>query len=82
MSTFKIHSIETAPEGSKESLKGSVEAFGMLPNLHGVLSESPKALEAYKALHQLFQATSFDNEELMYTTNVIIAYQLIQQLLE
>jgi len=74
MSTFKIHSIETAPEGSKESLKGSVEAFGMLPNLHAVLSESPKALEAYKTLHQLFQATSFDNDELTVVWQTINVY--------
>ena len=64
MSTLKIHSIETAPEGSKASLEGSVKSFGMLPNLHGVLASSPNTLEAYKTLHGLFQNSSFDNEEL------------------
>jgi len=64
MSTLKIHSIETAPEGSKASLEGSVKSFGMLPNLHGVLASSPNTLEAYKTLHGLFQNSSFDKEEL------------------
>jgi len=64
MSTLKIHNIETAPEGSKASLENSVKSFGMLPNLHGVLAESPQLLEAYKTLHQLFSQSSFNNDEL------------------
>lgn len=64
MSTLKIHSIETAPEGSKASLGASVKSFGMLPNLHGVLASSPNTLEAYKTLHRLFENSSFDNDEL------------------
>ncbi|AXT61772.1 carboxymuconolactone decarboxylase family protein [Aquimarina sp. AD10] len=64
MSTLQIHSIETAPEASKSQLEASVKSFGMLPNLHGVLSEAPELLEAYKMLHDLFQQSSFNNEEL------------------
>jgi len=64
MSTLKVHTIESAPEGSKASLEESVKGFGMLPNLHGVLAESPNTLEAYKTLHGLFQNSSFDNDEL------------------
>lgn len=64
MKTLTVHSIETAPEGSKASLEQSVKAFGMLPNLHGVLAGAPKVLEAYKILHDLFSNTSFNAEEL------------------
>lgn len=64
MSTLKIHNIETAPEASKPQLEESVKAFGMLPNLHGVLASSPETLEAYKFLHGKFQETSFNAEEL------------------
>lgn len=64
MSTLQIHTIESAPEESKASLENSVKAFGMLPNLHGVLSESPQLLEAYKTIHQLFSNSSFNAEEL------------------
>jgi len=74
MSTFKIHSVETAPEGSKESLKKSIEGFGMLPNLHGVLAESPQALEAYKSIGNLFQETSFNNDELTVVWQTINVY--------
>ncbi|MFT4612740.1 MAG: hypothetical protein ACI9OT_002130 [Gammaproteobacteria bacterium] len=55
MSTLKIHSIETAPNESKSQLEASVKSFGMLPNLHAVLAESPGLLKAYKMLYELFQ---------------------------
>ncbi|MFA7553343.1 MAG: carboxymuconolactone decarboxylase family protein [Spongiibacteraceae bacterium] len=64
MSTMTIHTLDSAPEASKSSLAGSVKAFGMLPNLHGVLASAPGLLEAYKMLHDLFVDSSFDAEEL------------------
>ncbi|MGY6650310.1 carboxymuconolactone decarboxylase family protein [Wenyingzhuangia sp. IMCC45574] len=64
MSTLQIHNIETATEASKEQLKESIKAFGMIPNLHGVLANSPETLRSYKFLHEQFQQTSFDKEEL------------------
>lgn len=64
MKKIKIHNIDTAPEASKPILEASIKSFGMLPGLHGALAESPKALEAYKTLHQLFSESSFNAEEL------------------
>lgn len=64
MTTLKIHSIDSAPEQSKPLLDGSLKAFGMVPNLHGVLASSPQTLEGYQKLHELFANTSFNAEEL------------------
>ncbi|MEB8346531.1 carboxymuconolactone decarboxylase family protein [Flavobacteriaceae bacterium KMM 6898] len=64
MSTFKVHTIESAPENSKPLLENSLKSFGMVPNLHGVLAESPGILEAYQMLHNLFENSSFNNNEL------------------
>jgi len=64
MSTLKIHTIESAPEGSKPLLENSLKGFGMVPNLHGVLASSPETLDAYQKLHGLFSNTSFNEEEL------------------
>lgn len=64
MTTLKVHDIESAPEGSKALLENSQKSFGMIPGLHGVLASSPKLLEAYQTLHQLFTETSFNNDEL------------------
>lgn len=64
MSTLKIHNMETAPEESKPLLEKSKKAYGMIPNLHGVLAEAPGIYEAYQTLHSLFENSSFDKDEL------------------
>lgn len=58
MTQFQIHTAQTAPADSRPLLEGSQKAFGMIPNLHGVMAESPQHLEAYQRLHALFQETS------------------------
>ena len=65
MSEFKIHTIESAPAESKQMLEESVKGFGMLPNLHAVMSESPGLLEAYKAIGKTFtENTAFNADEI------------------
>ncbi|MEO1659170.1 MAG: carboxymuconolactone decarboxylase family protein [Pseudomonadota bacterium] len=63
MAEFKIHTIEDAPEGSKSLLESSQKAFGIVPNLHALLAESPQVLEAYKTLSGLFSNTALTAEE-------------------
>lgn len=64
MTTLKVHTIESAPEGSKGFLENSQKAYGMIPGLHGVLAAAPGILEGYQKLHELFVNTSFNEEEL------------------
>lgn len=64
MTALTINTIESAPQESKVMLENSKAAYGMVPNLHGVLANSPKTFEAYQKLHELFTNTSFDAEEL------------------
>ncbi|TWX73005.1 carboxymuconolactone decarboxylase family protein [Colwellia sp. C1TZA3] len=64
MTTLTTHTIESAPQASKPLLEKSVNAYGMLPNLHGVLATSPGLLDAYQTLHELFVNSSFNPEEL------------------
>lgn len=64
MSNFKIHTLESSPEASKEFVEKSIKANGRLPGLHGVMAESPGLLEGYQVLHQLFVDSSFNAEEL------------------
>jgi alkylhydroperoxidase family enzyme len=63
MSTLKIHTIETAPEGSKPMLETIQEKSGMIANLQGVMAEAPGLLEGYMKLHQLALESSFNDEE-------------------
>lgn len=63
MTDFTLHTKQSAPEDSKALLDNSINAFGMIPNLHAVMAEAPGLLEGYQRLHQLFLDSSFDDEE-------------------
>ena len=63
MADFKLHDIDSAPEGAKPLLENSQKSMGMIPSLHAVMAESPQVLEAYQTLHQLVLNNSFDNDE-------------------
>lgn len=63
MSKFKIHTVETAPEDSKELLKGAEKLLGFIPNLYGIMSEAPAALKAYNGLSQSFENSSLNTTE-------------------
>ncbi|WP_029060911.1 carboxymuconolactone decarboxylase family protein [Labrenzia sp. DG1229] len=58
MTDFTLHTLESAPDESRPLLDNSLKAFGMIPNLHAVMADSPQHLEAYQKLHELFQQTS------------------------
>lgn len=64
MTKFTLHDQTSAPEEAKPLLEKSEAAFGMIPNLHAVMAESPQLLEAYQRLHELFQNSSFDSDEI------------------
>ncbi len=63
MADFTLHTIETAPEASRGLLANSQKAYGMVPGLHAVMAEAPGLLEGYGRLHELFAASSLDDEE-------------------
>ena len=64
MTDFTIHTKNSAPDAARPLLDDSVKVFGMIPNLHGVMAESPVVLDSYKYLHEKAQQTSFSKEEL------------------
>lgn len=64
MSDFTLHTPETAPAESQPLLDNSQKSFGMIPGLHAVMAEAPTLLEGYQVLHDLFQRTSFDADEI------------------
>lgn len=42
MSQYKIHTIGTAPEDSKELLRCAEKQLGFIPNLYGIMGEAPR----------------------------------------
>lgn len=63
MIDFTVHTLETAPEAARPLLEKSKSSFGMIPNLHGVMAESPQTLEAYQELTRLFSESSLSTVE-------------------
>src|SRR5215813_12245746 len=52
MSVFQIQTIESAPEGSKAPLEKLQQAFGMVPNIAGVIANSPVLANIFVELFQ------------------------------
>ena len=63
MTDFIKHTIESAPEDSKELLETSLKNNGRIPGLHAVMADSPSLLATYNFSHQQFMATSLTDEE-------------------
>lgn len=53
MTTFNIHTTETAPE-ARELLSNAQSAYGFVPNLMGMMAEAPALIEGYVALMAIF----------------------------
>lgn len=59
MTTFPVHTIESAPEGSKPALQELQSAFGMIPNLLGAMSTSPVLINSLVSLFGKVHGASF-----------------------
>jgi AhpD family alkylhydroperoxidase len=59
MSTYKVHTVETAPEASKPLLRNLESALGMIPNLAASMSESPELLNGFLTIRKIFHDGSF-----------------------
>src|SRR5882724_1460667 len=60
MTTFAIHTIDTAPEGSKETLRRVKETLGMVPNLAAGMAEAPTLLRAFFAVRDIYSQGSLN----------------------
>ena len=63
MTTFETHTMATAPEGSQGFMEAAKGKFGFLPNLIGVLAESPAAVEGYLTLSGILDKSSLGAAE-------------------
>jgi uncharacterized peroxidase-related enzyme len=63
INSFTLHDMTTAPAASAEILDSVQKSWGLVPNLHRVLAESPAALEAYATLWGIAEKTGFTPQE-------------------
>ena len=63
MSNYQVHTKESASSASAELLGNAEKSYGFIPNLLGVMAESPALLKAYMAIGKIFDETSFSPTE-------------------
>lgn len=59
MTSFPVHTIDSAPEGSRPALRQLQSAFGMIPNLIGAMSTSPVLINSLVGLFGKVHGASF-----------------------
>jgi uncharacterized peroxidase-related enzyme len=50
MTRVPVHTVDSAPEGSRDALKALEAKFGKVLNIHGAMAHAPAVLNAYAAL--------------------------------
>ena len=64
MTSFPVHTIETAPERSKPALLQLQSAFGMIPNIAGAIATSPVLINSLIALFGNVHGGSFTEAQI------------------
>ena len=63
MTHFTVHSLESAPAGSRPMLEGIKNTFGFVPNLYAAIAESPAALQGALAIGEAYSKSSLSPAE-------------------
>lgn len=63
MTSFAVHTLESAPAESRPLLEGIRKAFGFVPNLYAVFAESPAALKGALAIAEAFSKSTLSPTE-------------------
>jgi alkylhydroperoxidase family enzyme len=73
MHKFTVHTIESAPEQSRPTLRGMQQKFGFLPNIMGTMAENPVLLNGFAASFGSFHGGSFDEceKQVLLLTNAV-----------
>lgn len=74
MTAFPIHTIETAPAGSQETLRTVKQTFGVIPGLAAGMAESPTLLRAFFAAREIYAQGTFTPIEIQ-TLSIAIAVE-------
>lgn len=64
MARLTVNTLETAPEKAKERMEMVQKANGFIPNLIGVLANSPQALEMYQEVGKINSKSSLTPGEI------------------
>ncbi|MEL7083888.1 MAG: carboxymuconolactone decarboxylase family protein [Cyanobacteria bacterium P01_A01_bin.3] len=63
MTMFTTHTIDSAPEASRSTLKAAKKKLGFVPNLMATMAESPVLVESYLTMMRLFDKSRLSETE-------------------
>jgi len=63
MTTYPIHTVESAPEGSRQALSGLRAALGLVPNLAATMANAPSLVNSFVAAFGQFGGGGFTGAE-------------------
>ena len=74
MSIYKVHTLETAPEGAKPALERLKESVGVIPNLAAAMAESPTLIDSFVTLRTIYQNGTLTpvEREVVSITNAVV----------
>ncbi|MEP6833654.1 MAG: carboxymuconolactone decarboxylase family protein [Gemmatimonas sp.] len=73
MSAFRIHTVESAPAASRQSLETLQKNFGLIPNLAATMAESPTLVNGFVGAFVNFSGGTFSAAErqVLLLTNAV-----------
>ncbi len=73
MSIFEVQTIDRAPEGSRAPLEKLQRAFGMVPNVAGIIANSPALANVFVPLFEGVHGGTFTEAEIqtLLLTNAV-----------
>lgn len=73
MHTYRIHTLESAPEKSRPALQGLKQAVGVIPNLAATMAESPVLLNGFVGAFGNFHGGTFSGaqKQVLLLTNAV-----------
>jgi uncharacterized peroxidase-related enzyme len=73
MTRIPVHTVDSAPEGSRDALKALEAKFGKVLNIHGAMAHSPAVLETYAAIQNALQDKGTLNAKLREVVALAVA---------
>jgi AhpD family alkylhydroperoxidase len=64
MILYTLHTLESAPEGSRQAMRDLQATVGFVPNLAAAMAESPGLLNGFQAVRQIYQDGTFPPDEI------------------
>jgi AhpD family alkylhydroperoxidase len=64
MPNYPVHTIASAPEGSKLALEQLQQAFGVIPNVAAAIANSPKLINSLVGVFQQVHSSSLTEQEI------------------